>query len=94
MATTKCFYCDNPSFELETAEILDCAHPHCFIQCAKCGMPVGVTESQHIGTLLAAQTERDADFRAAMTTRFRTIDQKLSQILAMLGQQKPSSSPA
>ena len=66
MVATKCFYCEGLVFELHSAEILDDAHPHCFIQCAKCGMPVGVTENQHIGTLLAEQTERDAGFRAAM----------------------------
>jgi hypothetical protein len=94
MAATKCFYCDGLVFELNAAQILDCAKPHCFIQCAKCGMPVGVVESQHIGTLLAEQTERDSGFRAAITTRLHAIDHKLSQILEMLGQQKSSSSPA
>jgi hypothetical protein len=92
MATTKCFYCDGMVFELHTAEILDCAHPHCFIQCTKCGMPVGVVESQHVGTLLAEQTERDATFRAAISTRLQSIEHTLSRVLEKLAQQKANSS--
>jgi hypothetical protein len=90
-ASTKCYYCDGLVFELRAAEILDCAHPHRFIQCSKCGMPAGVIESQHIGTLLAEQYERDATFRASVSTRLQTIDQKLSRLLDMLEPQKSSS---
>jgi hypothetical protein len=53
-------------------------------------MPVGVVENQHLGTLLAEQSERDATFRAAMSNRLQVIEGKLSRILEMLGHQKPN----
>lgn len=80
MAKPKCFYCDGLVFELHTAEILDCAQPHCFIQCAKCGMPVGVIESKNVGRLIEEDGVRAADFRAAVHRRLEAIESQLKGI--------------
>jgi len=80
MAKSKCFYCDGLVFEIQTVEILDCAHQHCFIQCTKCGMPVGAVESYNIGQLLSKQSERDAIFRASTHDRLLSIERAFRRI--------------
>lgn len=87
-ARTKCFYCDGLVFEICAVEVLDAAQPYQVVQCARCGMPVGLAESPHIEALLAAQTERDATFRAAVTTKVQWIDRKLAEILEAVTPQK------
>jgi hypothetical protein len=88
---TKCFWCDGLIFEICAFEVLDAAQPYQVVQCAQCGMPVGLAESPHIEALLAAQTERDATFRAAMATKLQWIDRKLVEILEAVAPQKPTT---
>jgi hypothetical protein len=88
---TKCFYCDGLVFEIAAVEVLDAAQPYQVVQCARCAMPIGLAESPHIEALLAAQTERDATFRASVTTRLQWINQKLAEVLEAVAPQKTTT---
>lgn len=80
MPKTKCPNCDTLVFELVSLEIQDIRFPHKAIQCAKCGCPIGVVESENIGELFAQQNERNATFRASISTRLGLIQDHLSRL--------------
>ena len=83
MAKSMCFGCGSLVFELQTVEILDSHFPHCFIQCAKCGMPVGVVEKQNVGKILSEQAERDAHFRVWLRGRLQDIENRLPPLASL-----------
>ncbi|MGC2135422.1 MAG: hypothetical protein WA661_19415 [Xanthobacteraceae bacterium] len=80
MPNTKCPKCDSLVFELVSLEIQDVHFPHNAIQCANCGRPIGVIERENIGALLAEHDERNATFRASISTRLGLVQDHLSRL--------------
>lgn len=54
MAMSTCGKCGSHRFEIALVEPAQARFKMYFIQCASCGVPVGVAEYQHIGTALDA----------------------------------------
>lgn len=53
MPTSKCPTCSHHSFEMRRAtKIVNSKHAYSFVQCAKCGAVVGVTEEPYIPMII------------------------------------------
>ena len=52
MPSSKCPRCENTSFEMQENEPRGSGWKYMFIQCARCGTVVGVTEYMNIGALI------------------------------------------
>ena len=52
MATSKCGACESTLFEIKVVEPKGAQFKHYFIQCQRCGVPVGVIEYQNSAKLL------------------------------------------
>ena len=52
MARSKCAACGKHAFEIQLVEPQGAQYKHYFIQCASCGVPVGVTEFRNASKLI------------------------------------------
>jgi len=52
MARSKCTACGKHTFEIQLVEPQGAAYRHYLIQCAACGVPVGVTEYRNASKLI------------------------------------------
>ena len=57
MATSKCAKCEKTSFEIKEVMPNGANHSVCFVQCANCGVVIGVREHYSIAAMLFEQNE-------------------------------------
>jgi transcription initiation factor IIE alpha subunit len=81
MALSACVKCNGSMFELMEQSPLRGAHKVQFVQCIKCGTPVGVLEYYDSGALLKKQEATIGDLKQQLT-RIEKELQRTGQILA------------
>ncbi len=74
---SKCGNCGNFSFSLEEVSPNKSNFKFYFIQCSSCGVPVGVVDYNHTGSLIH-KLEKKLDY---LSNAVETVDQKI-QIIA------------
>ena len=77
MAITRCGHCQATRFEIKTIEPTGSAYKLISVQCASCGVPIGVTNYFDVGSIVKGNEK----ILKSLETKVRNMEATLATIL-------------
>ena len=80
MPSSTCAKCGHQLFEVINHQPGGTHYTFTFVQCAQCGVPIAVLDSQNVGTMLQAQN-RELE---SLASRLSAVESLVQQVLQLL----------
>jgi hypothetical protein len=84
MAVSKCSNCQSTSFEVVNKAPAKSTFELMFVQCARCGNPIGVLESHNINHKLSELQNQLNSKISSLESSIGTVNQNVGNIINML----------